>query len=820
MGEVMSSKRWEYYVKWANFPDEDNTWEPISSLKLCRRLLKRFWSEAGHETFDIDLPDFVVEPREQWITDEKLRFASKNALLIRSKSQSPCKKPKKHQSPPSTPTPSAKFPRKNTQQHNTWREEPLHDSDSEPDDTRPSFKIKIPAFRKVSPRADSPHDSLFSPEPEVGMAYGLPSPSPSPSPPPGPRSTKGYDPPGLSSGSELLAKRVHGMRPLPFLMLTPSVHPNPVENDGPTLVPDNSTAKVAATVSEQFLGSSMQHGENEDDADGPQTGFDNPPDHSARLDTGDNDDPMDFCNFGDLGIGGDDFDSTKAPGPDLQQDPVDSFTTCKPGPEPPIPTSTEWTWSGRLVNAPTGEEFCSNANIVESMVTKRNIVGLGAFIVSKRDLQLSKVYNIDDILLVLPACEPAHHFARLVSHSDDGSRFMKYMAKKEQVLLLPANLDGDIVGYILLFPPSMDRLSTRLQVPDDIRKPDGLVVSLVLWNRKALPDHRRNFPRFEAKPPPAELSVEVWKASIRQEPEFHIGLEVLKLPAAVYSYALDHPSLIWYQLTSDGILDKDTRYLLCVLQKSKARVVEHTDMSVDLIFIHVNAVKTIHNMPGLAQRRRRSDVLFFTYGTDVSVPRERWGFREIFPCGGVVTFTPEALFFEPWSVVKTLRNLRAHPQWEAYLLPQVLGRATRLPFDFPEAPAFPFAFNYILEAIEDGTLALIHAPSNDQHSGIIEWVREHWVRRPRGAQEVLEYCDKSFETAYPAPISHADLTDLVKNDILSDLRRMQVQPAIVDTYRRFVVLDAGSGPETWHEGVEWLTVGSFDFVDNRTQAAA
>jgi hypothetical protein len=27
-------KRWEVYVKWCNYPDEDNTWEPVSVLKI------------------------------------------------------------------------------------------------------------------------------------------------------------------------------------------------------------------------------------------------------------------------------------------------------------------------------------------------------------------------------------------------------------------------------------------------------------------------------------------------------------------------------------------------------------------------------------------------------------------------------------------------------------------------------------------------------------------------------------------------------------------------------------------------------------------
>lgn len=43
-----------------------------------------------------------------------------------------------------------------------------------------------------------------------------------------------------------------------------------------------------------------------------------------------------------------------------------------------------------------------------------------------------------------------------------------------------------------------------------------------------------------------------------------------------------------------------------------------------------------------------------------------------------MTFTPEALVNDAWSVFKTIRNLHAHPLWVCYLLPQVVGMAVKL----------------------------------------------------------------------------------------------------------------------------------------------
>nr|GAT55448.1 predicted protein [Mycena chlorophos] len=73
--------RWEYLVKWAGFSEDDNTWEPATSLLSCARLVHSFWSRFpihtdGHETYFCkgDKAGLLLTPPSDWIEREKAIF--------------------------------------------------------------------------------------------------------------------------------------------------------------------------------------------------------------------------------------------------------------------------------------------------------------------------------------------------------------------------------------------------------------------------------------------------------------------------------------------------------------------------------------------------------------------------------------------------------------------------------------------------------------------------------------------------------------------------------------------------------------------------
>jgi hypothetical protein len=99
----------------------------------------------------------------------------------------------------------------------------------------------------------------------------------------------------------------------------------------------------------------------------------------------------------------------------------------------------------------------------------------------------------------------------------------------------------------------------------------------------------------------------------------------------------------------------------------------------------------------------------------------------------------------------------------------------------------------------------MHTPAiNPTDNELKQWVLAHSLFRPMTTQEVFERCTKAFDDAY-ASFPQANWATLAKNDILADMRRMQIQPTILEDYRRFVVLDSSSDPARYTptDGVSW-----------------
>ncbi|KAJ7794299.1 hypothetical protein B0H14DRAFT_126696 [Mycena olivaceomarginata] len=458
---------------------------------------------------------------------------------------------------------------------------------------------------------------------------------------------------------------------------------------------------------------------------------------------------------------------------------------------------------------------------------------ISAFVPSATPLQLAACYDIADLFVFLDVCKPPHQFARLVADGADAERleiFSKYLAKKTQAGMMPTLWDGRLNGVLLFVSPSSRPLLEYLKTPPELCSNTALVV--ILLYTQDPPPIDQHYKRLDLLPlqrtvEPAVLSPEQWRKSLLTERDYHVSLRIIQVPPAMRKYAYNHTSTVWSKCTSEGDdhrAGQDTRHLCRVLKKSKVGVVPATDSSADIVFIHVGALQNVHNLPHLARRRLRPEVRFCLYGSHETVPPSLWGFREIYLLGGVVTFTPEALVNDTWSVFKTIRNLHAHPLWVCYLLPQVVGMAVKLSQlredEMPEyADVLPHLLNKIVTAVQKGEVGLMTTPSchpTDDECG--QWVLDNALLRPRTTETILNHCLKEFEDNYA---SHPQDTwsMLAKNDILADVRRLQIQPAALNNYRRFVILDS-CVELRYHlsDGIEWNTAGTFDFHDDFVKA--
>ena len=73
---------------------------------------------------------------------------------------------------------------------------------------------------------------------------------------------------------------------------------------------------------------------------------------------------------------------------------------------------------------------------------------------------------------------------------------------------------------------------------------------------------------------------------------------------------------------------------------------------------------------------------------------------------------------------------------------------------------------------------------DDPHIKWAEWVLNLPFASDKG---ILAECVRMFEAAHPN-VSDRDIMSVTEKEVLADLGRMQLQPTIMDNYRRFVAI--------------------------------
>jgi len=302
------------------------------------------------------------------------------------------------------------------------------------------------------------------------------------------------------------------------------------------------------------------------------------------------------------------------------------------------------------------------------------------------------------------------------------------------------------------------------------------------------------------------------------------ALQYLEFPAGLQAY-MSQPQrtyCVWWS-PGDGTTASpglETNLLNNIMKSCRAKNVRHK-ADVRVVFVHIGAVKTLHRLPALAERRsKRPEIHFYTYGTHVSVPREQWGIRAIYPLGGIVTFTPGVLLENPIAVGRLIRQVAEHPFWECYILPSVLGMAARSSCEEGADPLSKFKtgdflLHNIIALLADGEISLLRAPGLHGDDPGPGWISSQLRLFSLDASGLLEECMRTF-TAHYSNTPIAQLPGALEAEISKDLLRMQTQPSIMENYRRFVVIKETSSKEADlnKDGFEWTTLTKFDFKDD------
>ncbi|KAI8995359.1 hypothetical protein BD414DRAFT_435102 [Trametes punicea] len=501
--------------------------------------------------------------------------------------------------------------------------------------------------------------------------------------------------------------------------------------------------------------------------------------------------------------------------------------------------SKKWRWSGDMfmdVSRDRAERVCG---ITLHDPTDHLPNGLRFSICLKEDsIRLSPFHELSCLPIFLDACQRVQQFAKLGPRGDEDASVVKeiatYMMKRSCFCYAHLYMEETSAALLMVFPAGHPVAIRYLRVPPASTDDSVLQAALVPWEITAKEFCRAHWKPRETtlgKAPLDSSFISIFDGSGRKvvtQRRYHQALYILGFPKSLYDFMAtpNHPYCIWYNPgdIAASSLGYETGLLKEVLSTCASQDIGYK-ADARVIFVHVGAVAKLHCLPALAERRaKRADLRFVTYGTHPSVPRERWGMRELFPLGGIVTFTPSAIIQGHYRIIKRIKQIAEHPTWECYVLPSVVAMVAKLccqglnPLRVYDEGNF--VYQDLLTAIEDGSLALLQAPQLNRdppahNDPVLLWTR--WMIRVAGldARGILEECLRLAAEQF-ANTSDADLPMAIEREIERDLLRMQVQPAIMDSYRRFVLFRTKQDvhfAEDSKLGIECTTYGTFDFRD-------
>ncbi|TFK90228.1 hypothetical protein K466DRAFT_574381 [Polyporus arcularius HHB13444] len=519
----------------------------------------------------------------------------------------------------------------------------------------------------------------------------------------------------------------------------------------------------------------------------------------------------------------------------------------RPPPVPVRPAQTKaaalpriqkkWKWTGDLfidVSRDRAERVCS---VLLSDSTDPLPNGLRFSICLTGDsIRLSAFHDLASLPVFLLASTRVQQFAKVGPAEETDADALKqigiYMKKNSLFCFGHLYMDNASVGLIFVFPTGHKAAADILRVPPALSSDTLLQVALVPWELTTK-EFRANAwkmrsPTLERTLDPKFIpSLDSAGRQVVMQRRFYQALHILGFPKDIYDYMNFMPRqyCAWIgnaDTTSTGA-GYETSLLKLVLSACKAQDVG-LKANLKIVFVHVGGLASLHHLTALAERRMKTPVRFMTYGSHPSVPRERWGMREIYPIGGIMTFTPTAVIQNHVLLYKLIRQVAEHPVWDCYVLPSVVAMVAKLTcqgrhplrvYDEGE-----FVYEELLDLIEQGSLSLAQAPqvARDPLSpGDPSLVWTRWTLRlpTMNARQILEECLKLAADQF-ASTSEANLPQAIEEEIARDLWRLQNQPVIMDNYRRFTVVRTNNDKSLSHDmrGFECTTLANFKFGDD------
>ncbi|KAF9036485.1 hypothetical protein BDZ89DRAFT_463357 [Hymenopellis radicata] len=304
------------------------------------------------------------------------------------------------------------------------------------------------------------------------------------------------------------------------------------------------------------------------------------------------------------------------------------------------------------------------------------------------------------------------------------------------------------------------------------------------------------------------------------------SIEILKFPLWLHAYLSKRPRFycVWSNYKASTKPSKsgeqhETKMLRDILQHYPGQDVG-LKKDVNLVFVHVSAVKSLHKLPAYVERVwKRVDVMFVMYGTHYNVPSSSWSMKRIYRSGGIVTFSPEGFLEDPLGVYNTCCDIARHQFWAVRVIPSVLGMLVRKYYGDNDSALLAldnddFVYDFVVNAIDEGKFSFGRMPTvgpSWTRTKSEDWLAEQAIVLSGGPRSILEHALREFDAKY-ANIPHSDYIRVVHDSIAEEVRLSQLHPTIMEEYRRYVVLGTEKETKTYtSDSFEYRTPPSFEF---------
>ena len=321
----------------------------------------------------------------------------------------------------------------------------------------------------------------------------------------------------------------------------------------------------------------------------------------------------------------------------------------------------KWKWVGDLFidTAPDRAEKICTVALSDATDVPQNGLRFSIIFTSVESIRIKKRLNIEELDTMLSACGPVLQLAKLRAdnvhyehtlntvetfmdtHHQVGQPYVPVLnicSPDWQVGVIPLFLDDVEVASLVVFPSSLRDAWHRFKVPPNLQQTGTFLAALVPWTL--------TFAEY--------LSLDIQCSIAKfQNPEFKHptsqAIRYLEFPDDLRTYMSlpQRTYCVWWS-PADGTTAApglETNLLHSIMKSCRAKNVGHK-ADVRVVFVHIGAVKTLHKLPALAERRsKRPEIHFYTYGSHSSVPCEQWGVRAIYPLGKPFRTHSHALYF-------------------------------------------------------------------------------------------------------------------------------------------------------------------------------